>query len=107
MSQFSVQTQESLDNFKRIKERLQRNAILKEAIIKAIQESCAQLSKACEENNKIMNKVFEEQHHCKRDRDCLDQYIKKFFNVYQNMNPQPEGHALENPYHQEDIKPDA
>ncbi|MBW0546467.1 hypothetical protein O181_086182 [Austropuccinia psidii MF-1] len=23
------------------------------------------------------------------------------------MNPQPEGHALENPYHQEDIKPDA
>ncbi|MBW0516518.1 hypothetical protein O181_056233 [Austropuccinia psidii MF-1] len=23
------------------------------------------------------------------------------------MNPQPEGHALENLYHQEDIKPDA
>ncbi|MBW0524491.1 hypothetical protein O181_064206 [Austropuccinia psidii MF-1] len=23
------------------------------------------------------------------------------------MKPQPEGHALENPYHQEDIKPDA
>ncbi|MBW0539344.1 hypothetical protein O181_079059 [Austropuccinia psidii MF-1] len=23
------------------------------------------------------------------------------------MKPQPEGHALENPYHQEDIKPDS
>ncbi|MBW0556628.1 hypothetical protein O181_096343, partial [Austropuccinia psidii MF-1] len=23
------------------------------------------------------------------------------------MNPQPEGHALENPYHQKDIKPDS
>ncbi|MBW0578617.1 hypothetical protein O181_118332, partial [Austropuccinia psidii MF-1] len=45
--------------------------------------------------------------HFKRDRDCLDQDINKLFNVYQNIKPQPEGHALENPYHQEDIKPDA
>ncbi|MBW0498578.1 hypothetical protein O181_038293 [Austropuccinia psidii MF-1] len=107
MSQFAVQTQESLDDFKRINERLQRNEILKESKVKAIKESCSQLSKACEETNKRMNQVFEEQHHCKGDRDCLDQYIKKNFNVYKNMNPQPEGHALENPYHQEDIKPDA
>ncbi|MBW0538724.1 hypothetical protein O181_078439 [Austropuccinia psidii MF-1] len=46
MSQFAVKTQESLDDLMRINERLQRNAILQEATIKAIQESCAQLSKA-------------------------------------------------------------
>ncbi|MBW0492545.1 hypothetical protein O181_032260 [Austropuccinia psidii MF-1] len=107
MSQFAVQTQESLDYFKRIKERLQRNAILQEAKTKAIQESCAQLRKASEEINKRLNQVFEDQQHCKRDRDCLDQDINTFVNVYQNMKPQPEGHSLENPYHQEDIKPDA
>ncbi|MBW0525565.1 hypothetical protein O181_065280 [Austropuccinia psidii MF-1] len=107
MSQFAVQTQESLDYFKRINERLQRNAILQEATIQGIQESCAQLSKASEETNRRLNQVFEEQHHCKRDRDFLDQDLNKFFNVYQNMKPQPEGYALENPYHQEDIKPDA
>ncbi|MBW0485488.1 hypothetical protein O181_025203 [Austropuccinia psidii MF-1] len=41
------------------------------------------------------------------DRDCLDQDIKRFFNVYQHMKPQTADHALENPYHQEDIKPDS
>ncbi|MBW0472786.1 hypothetical protein O181_012501 [Austropuccinia psidii MF-1] len=92
---------------KRINEIWQRNAILQEATIKAIQESCAQLRKASDKTNRRLNQVFEEQNHCKRDRDCLDQEINKFFNVYQNMKPQPEGHALENPYHQEDIKPDA
>ncbi|MBW0568110.1 hypothetical protein O181_107825 [Austropuccinia psidii MF-1] len=107
MSQFSVQTQESLNDFKRINKRLQRNAILQDATIKAIQESCAQLSKASEETNKRLNQVFEEQHHCKMERDCLDLDISRLFNSYQNMKPQPEGHALENPYHQEDIKPDS
>ncbi|MBW0470953.1 hypothetical protein O181_010668 [Austropuccinia psidii MF-1] len=38
MFQFAVQTQESLDYSKRLDERLQRNAILQEATIKAIQE---------------------------------------------------------------------
>ncbi|MBW0469711.1 hypothetical protein O181_009426 [Austropuccinia psidii MF-1] len=33
--------------------------------------------------------------------------MNKLFNVYQNMNSKTEGHALENPYHQEGIKPDA
>ncbi|MBW0498472.1 hypothetical protein O181_038187 [Austropuccinia psidii MF-1] len=84
---------------------LLRNAILQEAKINIIQESCSQLRKASEETNKRLNQVFEEQHHCKRDRDCLDQYINKLLNVYQNMKPQAEGHALENPYQQEDIKP--
>ncbi|MBW0498030.1 hypothetical protein O181_037745 [Austropuccinia psidii MF-1] len=107
MSQFEVQTQESFYDLKRIHERLQRNEILQEATIKAIQESCDHLRKASEETNKRLNQVFEEKHHCKRDRDCLDQDMSKCFNFYQNMKPPPEGHALENPYHQGDIKPDA
>ncbi|MBW0488203.1 hypothetical protein O181_027918 [Austropuccinia psidii MF-1] len=91
----------------RLNERFQRNAILQEGTIEAIQESCAQLSKASEETNKELNEVFEEQHPCKRDRDCLDEDLNKLLNVYQNINPQPESHGLENPYHQEDIKPAA
>ncbi|MBW0523389.1 hypothetical protein O181_063104 [Austropuccinia psidii MF-1] len=63
MSQFEVQTQESLHDFKRINERFQRNAILKKDTIKAIQESHAQLSKASEETSKRMNPVFKDQHH--------------------------------------------
>ncbi|MBW0533286.1 hypothetical protein O181_073001 [Austropuccinia psidii MF-1] len=39
MSQFAVQNQESLDDLKKIHKRLQINAILQEATIKAIQES--------------------------------------------------------------------
>ncbi|MBW0470238.1 hypothetical protein O181_009953 [Austropuccinia psidii MF-1] len=104
MSKFAMQAQEQLVDFKRLNDRLKRNVILQEATINAIQESCAQLSKASEETNKRLNQVFEDPHHCKRDRDFLDQEIKKI-NVYQNMNPQPEGHTLENPY-QGEIKPD-
>ncbi|MBW0470587.1 hypothetical protein O181_010302 [Austropuccinia psidii MF-1] len=63
MFQFEVQTQEQLDDFKILNEILQRNAILKEATIKATQESCAQLNKASGETKKILNQVFEEQHH--------------------------------------------
>ncbi|MBW0500428.1 hypothetical protein O181_040143 [Austropuccinia psidii MF-1] len=107
ISQFAVKNQEKLDDFKRLNERLQRNSILQEATIKAIQESCDQLRKAFEETNKRLNQVFEEQHHCKRDRECLDKEINKFLNAYQNMKPQPQGHALDDPYHQEDIKPDS
>ncbi|MBW0567580.1 hypothetical protein O181_107295 [Austropuccinia psidii MF-1] len=107
MSQFAGQTQESLDYIKRLNERLQRNAVLKDATIKSIQEGCAQLIKGSEETNKRLNQVVEEKNHCKIDRDCLDQDIKKWFDVCKNMNPQPEGHFLETSYHQEDIKPDA
>ncbi|MBW0564765.1 hypothetical protein O181_104480 [Austropuccinia psidii MF-1] len=74
-------------------------------IVKTLQEGHTQLSKASEETNKILNLVFEEQHHSQRDRDCLDQDIKKLFNFYHKMKPQPQGHVLDNPYHQ-DIKPD-
>ncbi|MBW0481722.1 hypothetical protein O181_021437 [Austropuccinia psidii MF-1] len=75
-------------------------------ISKSLEEGHAQLSKASEQTNKRLNQVFEEQHHCKRDRDCLDEDLNKFFNVYQNMKPQSQGHVLDNPYHQGEIKPD-
>ncbi|MBW0567562.1 hypothetical protein O181_107277 [Austropuccinia psidii MF-1] len=76
-------------------------------IIKNIQEGHAQLRKASEETNKRLNIVFGEHHHRRRDRDCLDQDINKICSFYHNMKPQPQGHVMDNPYHQDDIKPDA
>ncbi|MBW0585733.1 hypothetical protein O181_125448 [Austropuccinia psidii MF-1] len=76
-------------------------------IVKALQEGHTQLNKSSEETNKRLNIVFEEQHHSRRDRDCLDQDIKKLFSVYHNMQPQPQGHVMDNPYHPDDIKPDS
>ncbi|MBW0575251.1 hypothetical protein O181_114966 [Austropuccinia psidii MF-1] len=76
-------------------------------IVKNLQEGHAQLSKASEETNKRLNLVFEEQYHSKRDRNFLDKYINKLFNVYHSINPQPQGHVMDNPDIQDDIKPDA
>ncbi|MBW0590889.1 hypothetical protein O181_130604 [Austropuccinia psidii MF-1] len=76
-------------------------------IVKTLQKGNAQLSKASEETKKRLNIVFEEQHHSRRDRDCMDQDINKLFNFYHNMKPQPQGHVMDNPYHPDDIKPDA
>ncbi|MBW0474262.1 hypothetical protein O181_013977 [Austropuccinia psidii MF-1] len=76
-------------------------------IVKNLQEGHAQLSKASEETNKRLNLVFEEQHHRKRERDCVDPDINKLFNGYHNMKPQPQGHVMDNPYHQYDVKPGA
>ncbi|MBW0562044.1 hypothetical protein O181_101759 [Austropuccinia psidii MF-1] len=78
-----------------------------EKIIKNIQEGHAQLRKASEETNKRLNLVFEEKHHSKRDRDHLDQDINKLFNVYHSMKLKPQGHVMDNLYHQDEIKPDA
>ncbi|MBW0524117.1 hypothetical protein O181_063832 [Austropuccinia psidii MF-1] len=76
-------------------------------IVENLQEEHSQSRNSSEETNKNLNLVFEEQHHSKRDRDCLDQDINKLFNVYHSMKPQPQGHAMDNPYHQDEIKPDA
>ncbi|MBW0480678.1 hypothetical protein O181_020393 [Austropuccinia psidii MF-1] len=76
-------------------------------IVKNLQEGYADLSKASEETNKRLNTVFEEQHHSRRDRDCLDQDINKLFNVYHNMKAKPQGNVMDNPYLQDDIKPHA
>ncbi|MBW0590157.1 hypothetical protein O181_129872 [Austropuccinia psidii MF-1] len=67
-------------------------------IVKTLQEGHAQLSKAAEETNKRLNLVFEEQHHSKGGRDCLDQDINKLFDVYHTLKPQPQGQVRENPY---------
>ncbi|MBW0578143.1 hypothetical protein O181_117858 [Austropuccinia psidii MF-1] len=74
-------------------------------IIKTPQEGHYKLSKASEKTLKILNQYFEDKHHSKRDRDCLDQDINKLFDVYHNMKPQPQGHVMDNPYHQQEIKP--
>ncbi|MBW0467676.1 hypothetical protein O181_007391 [Austropuccinia psidii MF-1] len=95
---------------KKFDELHRRNKILKElttlhqAKIKAIQESCPKSRKASEETHKILNQVFEEHYHRKRNRDYLDQDINKLFNICQNMKTQSQGHSLDNPY-QEEIKP--
>ncbi|MBW0465107.1 hypothetical protein O181_004822 [Austropuccinia psidii MF-1] len=76
-------------------------------IVKTLQEVHAQLRKASKETRKRLNLVFEEQHHSKKDRDCLYQDINKLFKVYHNMKPQPQGHVMDNPYHQDYMLPDA
>ncbi|MBW0551804.1 hypothetical protein O181_091519 [Austropuccinia psidii MF-1] len=75
--------------------------------VKNLQEEHAKLSKASEETNKRLNLVFEQKHHSKSERVCLDKDINKLLNVYHNMEPQQQGHVMDNPYHQDEIKPDA
>ncbi|MBW0570006.1 hypothetical protein O181_109721, partial [Austropuccinia psidii MF-1] len=107
MSQFSEQSAKQFAELEASHERMKEVQASMEKIVKNLQEGQAQLSKACEETNKRLNLVFEEQHHSKRDRDCLDQDINKLFNVYHNLKPQPQGQVMENPYQPDDIKPDA
>ncbi|MBW0496468.1 hypothetical protein O181_036183 [Austropuccinia psidii MF-1] len=99
MSQFSEQTQKQFAELEAIHETMKTLTASMEKIVKTLQEGHSQLSKAYEETNKILNLVFEEQHHGKRDRDCLDQDINKLFNVYHKMKPQPQGYVMDNPYH--------
>ncbi|MBW0466086.1 hypothetical protein O181_005801 [Austropuccinia psidii MF-1] len=76
-------------------------------IVQTLQEGHAQLSKASEKTNKRLNLIFEEHHHIRRDRNFLDQDIKKLFNFHHDMKPQPQGHVMNNPYHQDNITPDS
>ncbi|MBW0546854.1 hypothetical protein O181_086569 [Austropuccinia psidii MF-1] len=107
MSQFSEQTQKHFADLEASHERMKKLTASMDKIVKTLQEGHAQLSKASEETNKRLNIVFEEQHPRKRDRDCLDQDINKWLNVYHNLKLQPQGHVMDNPYHQDNIKPDA
>ncbi|MBW0490586.1 hypothetical protein O181_030301 [Austropuccinia psidii MF-1] len=107
MSQYAEKSQKQFSELEASHERMKKLTASMDKIVKNPQEGHAQLTKAFEETNKRVNLVFEEQHHSKRDRDCLDQDMKKLFNVYHNLKPQPQGHVMDNPYHQEDIKPDA
>ncbi|MBW0499761.1 hypothetical protein O181_039476 [Austropuccinia psidii MF-1] len=105
MSQYAEQTQTLFAELQASHERIKTLTASMEEIFKTLQEQHAQLSKAAEETNKRLNQVFEEQHHRKRDMDFLDQDINKLFDFYHNMKPQPKAHFMNNPYHQEDIKP--
>ncbi|MBW0572435.1 hypothetical protein O181_112150 [Austropuccinia psidii MF-1] len=107
MSQFAKKTQKQFAELQASHERMKKLTASMEKIVKTLQEGHAQLSKASEETKKRLNLVFEEQHHSKSERDCLDQDINKLFNVYHNMKPQRQGHVMDNPYHKDDIKPDA
>ncbi|MBW0531471.1 hypothetical protein O181_071186 [Austropuccinia psidii MF-1] len=107
MSQYAEKTQNKFAEIEASHERMKKSTASMEKIVKTLQEGHAQLNKASQETNKRLNIVFEEQHHNRRDRDCLDQDINKLFNVYHNMKPQPQGHVMDNPYYQDDIKPDA
>ncbi|MBW0484003.1 hypothetical protein O181_023718 [Austropuccinia psidii MF-1] len=106
MSQYAEKTQKQFAELEASHERMKKLTASMDKIVKMLQEGHAQLSKASEETNKRLNIVFEE-HHRKRDRDCLDQDIKKLFNVYHNMKLQPQGHVMDNPYQPDDIKPDS
>ncbi|MBW0465681.1 hypothetical protein O181_005396 [Austropuccinia psidii MF-1] len=107
MSQYAEQTQKEFAELKASHERMKILTASMDKIVKNLQEGHVQLSKGSEETNKRLNLVFEEQNHRKRDRDCLEKDINKLFNVYHRMKPQPQGHAMDNKYHQDDIKPDS
>ncbi|MBW0559358.1 hypothetical protein O181_099073 [Austropuccinia psidii MF-1] len=107
MSQYPEQTQKQLSEPEESHKRMKTLTALMDKIVQTLHKGHVQLRKASEETNKKLNLVFEEQHHSKRDRDCLDQDIKKLFHVYHNLEPQPQGHVMDNPYHQDEIKADA
>ncbi|MBW0472635.1 hypothetical protein O181_012350 [Austropuccinia psidii MF-1] len=107
MSQFSEQTQKQFAELQASHAMMKTLTASMDKIFKSLQERPAQLSRASEETNKILNQVFEEQKHSKRDRDCLEQDINKLLKVYHNLKSQPQDHVMDNPYHQEDIKMDA
>ncbi|MBW0499628.1 hypothetical protein O181_039343 [Austropuccinia psidii MF-1] len=105
MSQYLEQTQKQFAELEASHERMKILTASMDKIVKNLQEGHAQLSRASEETNKRLNLVFEVQHHRTRDRHYLDRDINKLFNVYHNMKAQPQGHVVDNPYCQEDIKP--
>ncbi|MBW0544672.1 hypothetical protein O181_084387 [Austropuccinia psidii MF-1] len=107
MSLYAEQTQKQFAELEASHDGMKKLTASMDKIVKTLQDRHAQLSKASEETNKILNIVFEEQHPSRRDRYCLDQDINKLFSVYHNMKPQPQGHVTDNPYHPDDIKPDA
>ncbi|MBW0590264.1 hypothetical protein O181_129979 [Austropuccinia psidii MF-1] len=107
MSQYAEQSSNKFAEIKAGQERMRQTQVSLEQIVKNLQEGYSQLRKVSEETNKRLNIVFEEQHHRKRDRDCLDQDINKVFNVYHSLKPQPQGQVMENPYQPYDIKPDS
>ncbi|MBW0514565.1 hypothetical protein O181_054280 [Austropuccinia psidii MF-1] len=86
-SQYAEQTQKQFSELEASHESIKKSTASMDKIVKTLQEGHAQLSKSSEETNKILNIVFEEQHHSRRDRDYLHQAMNKLCNVYHNMKP--------------------
>ncbi|MBW0491285.1 hypothetical protein O181_031000 [Austropuccinia psidii MF-1] len=82
-SQFVEQTQKEFERLHESISRLQKVYTLQTKIIHTLQEDYTELSKASEDTKRRLNKVLEEQNHCKRDREYLDQDIDKLFNFCQ------------------------
>ncbi|MBW0479785.1 hypothetical protein O181_019500 [Austropuccinia psidii MF-1] len=81
MSQYSDQTQKQFAELEESHERMKNLTDSMDKTVKTLQEGHAQFSKASEETNKRLNLVFEEKHHSKRNRDCLDQDINKLYDI--------------------------
>ncbi|MBW0518885.1 hypothetical protein O181_058600 [Austropuccinia psidii MF-1] len=107
MSQYAEQTQKQFAELEASHERMKKLTASMDKIVKTLQEGHAQLSKASEETNKILNLVFEELHHSKGDRDFLGQDIKKLLNVCHYTKPQSQCDVMDNPYQPDEMKPDA
>ncbi|MBW0531531.1 hypothetical protein O181_071246 [Austropuccinia psidii MF-1] len=103
MSQYAEKTQKQFAELEPSHERMKKLTASMDKMVKTLQEGHAQLIKDSEETNKSLNLFFEEQHHRKRDSDCLDQDINKLFNVYHKLKPQPQGPVMDNPYQPDDI----
>ncbi|MBW0499691.1 hypothetical protein O181_039406, partial [Austropuccinia psidii MF-1] len=73
MSQFADETQKKLGELQERHERMKKLTASMDKIVKTLQEGHSQFSKAFEETNKRLNQLFEEQYHCKRERNFLDQ----------------------------------
>ncbi|MBW0488296.1 hypothetical protein O181_028011 [Austropuccinia psidii MF-1] len=81
MCQFAEQTQKPFAELQESHERMKKLTACMDKIVKTLQEGHAQFRKASEETSRRLGLVFEEQHHRKRDKYCLDQDINKLFNI--------------------------
>ncbi|MBW0470735.1 hypothetical protein O181_010450 [Austropuccinia psidii MF-1] len=73
MSQFSEKTQKQFAELQGSHVKMEKLPASMDKIVKTLQEGHSQPIKASEETNRRLTKVLEEQHHCKRERNCLDQ----------------------------------
>ncbi|MBW0524204.1 hypothetical protein O181_063919 [Austropuccinia psidii MF-1] len=88
MSQYAEQTQKQFTELEETHERMKELTASMDKVVKTLQEGRAQVSKASEETNKILNIVFEEQYHRRRAEIV---WIKIL------------GHVIDNPYHPDDM----
>ncbi|MBW0506749.1 hypothetical protein O181_046464 [Austropuccinia psidii MF-1] len=107
MSQYAEQSAKQFAELEASHKRMKKLTASINKIVKNLQKGHAHLRKASEETKKRLNLVFEEQHHSRGERDCLDKDINKLFDVYHNLKLQPQGQVMDNPYQPDEIKPDA